>query len=136
VSLDSWEIASYHHHQHRAAWDCRRCGRSGRRLAQYHFEEDSGASTFHDSSYANNHAACTTCPAAGQAGQFGKAVQFNTAGQYLSLPAVVNPISTTFSAAAWFQVSNLSGEHTILAQSGSQGRVWLSLNTGGKLQAG
>ena len=136
VSLDTWELAqaitTTNIVLHGIAADVVAPADA---LAHYHFEEASGASTFHDSSYANNHATCTTCPAAGQAGQFGKAALF-AAGQYLSLPAVANPISTTFSAAAWFQVSNLSSEHAILAQSGSQGRVWLSLNTAGKLQSG
>jgi Concanavalin A-like lectin/glucanases superfamily/Bacterial TSP3 repeat len=51
-----------------------------------HFEESNGAGLYYDSSGLGNHATCTNCPTQ-TSGVFGKALDFNGAGNTLSVPA-------------------------------------------------
>lgn len=102
--------------------------------AQYHFEESSGV-IFYDSSYQNNHALCASCPTLGQAGVFGQAVEFSGTGESILIPPVVDPVSDTFSAAAWVYLDDFAKPYTILAQQDGTGtgQTWLATDTSGQL---
>jgi len=104
-------------------------------VAQYHFEEPAGATKFYDNSnFGINHASCITCPTAGVAGQFGNAVEFGATTDWISIPHVINPISTTFTAALWFKASDLVDQVLIQQQDGSgNGHTWLKQTADGEL---
>ena len=124
----------------------------GNAVAQYRFEETIGSNIFYDSSYSNHHATCTQCPAVSTSGKLGQGVQFDGSTQYLRIatgpdvftqtqPAEIqvgiNPISTTFSAAAWVNVDDFSSQRTILTQQDKNGTGydWLFIDTNGNLNS-
>lgn len=106
-------------------------------VVQYRFEEAAGTTIFYDSSYDNQHGLCTDCPTAGLTGQFGNAVQFNGGTQYISVTNSLNPISTTFSVAAWVNPSSLGAAQTLLSQQdgNGSGTDWLWIDTSGQLHS-
>ena len=68
-------------------------------VAEYHFEETAGSTTFYDSSGEENNATCTNCPTV-TGGLFGQALDFDGVDDYAVIPTVINPISDAFTAAA------------------------------------
>ncbi|HSH01807.1 MAG TPA: LamG-like jellyroll fold domain-containing protein [Anaerolineae bacterium] len=106
----------------------------GGQLAQYHFEEDSLATAFYDSSDEGRHATCTNCPTTGGAGAFGRGVSFDGT-QYVSLPYMTNPLTDSFSVALWFNPTALGSSQTLVQQAGANGRAWLYLSGAGQLHS-
>ena len=103
-------------------------------MAEYHFEETPGSTTFYDSSGEENNATCTNCPTV-TGGLFGQGVDFDGADDYVVIPSVINPISDTFTAAAWFNVTDHPTTRIILQQQDGTGtgRNWLYLRDSGNI---
>ncbi|MEM7127843.1 MAG: LamG-like jellyroll fold domain-containing protein [Chloroflexota bacterium] len=99
-------------------------------------DEANLATTFADASGNGNDATCSSieCPMAGQPGQYGTAAYFDD-DNYLTVPNVLNPAETPWTAAVWFKVTDLTWNRVILSQEDdiSTGRTWLGVTTGGKI---
>ncbi len=74
-------------------------------LAHYPFNEASGTSTADASG--NGKAATVAGPAAFVAGRVGNAVDFNAAGQYVSLPAGILGTASEFTVALWVHLDTI-----------------------------
>ncbi|MCP4992875.1 MAG: DUF11 domain-containing protein, partial [Gammaproteobacteria bacterium] len=104
---------------------------------QLHFHFEEAAPPFADATIRQAKARCTgsACPAAGQSGQHGLAVDFD-GNDVLTMVNAINPISTSFTAMAWFNVDDYASQRAILSQDDSgagTGRTWLGVDTNGKL---
>lgn len=108
----------------------------GGALARYHFEEASGATTFHDSSVQQNHATCTNCPNV-TAGLFGQGVAFNGTDDTVEIPNLFDPSSDPFSISLWFNAASAgNGTTRVLVQQDNgtgQGRTLLYLQPNNQL---
>ncbi|MEM7030752.1 MAG: LamG-like jellyroll fold domain-containing protein, partial [Chloroflexota bacterium] len=94
-----------------------------------HFEEANGATQFVDSTRESVIATCADCPTAGQAGRYGQAISFDGNNDFLTTLSAVNPISDTFTALVWFNLTDTNNTYTLLSQ--ESGASWLSvLNSG------
>ncbi|MCB0086349.1 MAG: hypothetical protein KDE54_00420 [Caldilineaceae bacterium] len=102
-------------------------------------DENQATEYIRDQSVANNNASCSDshCPTVGQAGQRDLAVRFDGIGQYLTLPSVLDPAATPFSAAAWFNINAVGEIQYILQQSDGTGtgRTWLAVETDGAVRS-
>ncbi|OXM16366.1 LamG-like jellyroll fold domain-containing protein [Paenibacillus herberti] len=68
------------------------------------------------------------------AGKTQGAIQLDGVDDYVQLPNVVNPGTTSFTAAAWVKLETTLGQtQTILQQEGTNGRGWLFRRADGKL---
>lgn len=123
----------------------------GNRLVHLHFEEAAGATSFINGSiYAGNGigtdgsvarltATCSgkTCPKSDASGRAGNALAFDGVDDYLTMPHVLNPAETSFTAAAWFKAMTLPTNENkrILQQKDGTGvgRSWLYLTSSGQL---
>lgn len=101
-------------------------------LARYHFEELDGT-TVYDMSGNDNDATCVDCPTH-VTGQVGQALQFDGVNDSLTTPFLINPYTTTFSIALWFNADgSTAGEsyRPLVSQLDEDGigRVLLFLHT-------
>lgn len=106
----------------------------GDNMVVHHFEEEPGASIFYNAATSQyitpTHSTCAACPTAGEAGLFGKAVEFDGVNDAIALSHTLDPSTQSFSAAVWFQAAALPGTHTILQQldGSGTGRNWLFIS--------
>ena len=107
---------------------------TGDQLATYHFEEPDGSTIFADDSGRGNDATCVNCPAAGR-GEFNRGLDFNGTDAYLTMPAVLDPANSKFSAAVWFNVVDYPTTRHLLQQADGSGvgRTWLGVYSDGTL---
>ncbi|MCP4283896.1 MAG: hypothetical protein GY926_07070 [bacterium] len=97
-------------------------------------DEAAGATTFSDSSGDLRNGTCeaNACPTAGQVGQVRYAAVFD--GDYLTVPHVLNPSTTAFTAAAKFKFEQVEGKrrYYILTQDHGTGtgKIWLMVKDG------
>ncbi|MEM7115136.1 MAG: LamG-like jellyroll fold domain-containing protein, partial [Chloroflexota bacterium] len=107
----------------------------GGSLVQLHFEEPSGATMFYDSSLEDNHGTCTSCPLADVQGLYGTSVLFNSINNAVTVPNVVDPAATEFTAAVWFRrTANSSGSFVSQTNGTGIGATWLRINPSGQLR--
>lgn len=100
-------------------------------LVQLHFEDASGATKFLDSSENGTHATCIACPTI-DTGAFGQGVSFDGATHYVEIPATLNTMTETFSAATWLYVDSYQSS-TLITQRDTNGVAWLYINGAGQL---
>lgn len=111
----------------------------GDNVVEHHFEEMAGATLFYNTASSQyitpSHSSCGTCPTAGGAALFGSGVQFDGIDDQIDIPFVINPITNTFAASVWFNVTDLSGTHILLQQLDGTGvgRTWLGVQSSGVL---
>ncbi|MFZ0545161.1 MAG: LamG-like jellyroll fold domain-containing protein [Candidatus Promineifilaceae bacterium] len=76
------------------------------------------------------------CPSVAS-GRFDQGLRFDGVEEYLRLDKVLDPAAGNFTAAIWFNVSDLSDQPIILAQTDGDGvgRTWLSLLSDGRLSS-
>ncbi|MEZ4705569.1 MAG: LamG-like jellyroll fold domain-containing protein [Caldilineaceae bacterium] len=113
-------------------------------------DEPLGSDSFEDLSIYGRDATCgstdsssDTCPLAAQndgtqAVETGSHLEFDGADDFLTLPTVLDPAATDFTAALWFNVSPLSsGDRYLLQQtdSGGVGRTWLFVSGSGAVRS-
>ena len=80
----------------------------GGTVAEFHFEETNGATTFYDSSGNYNHATCSNCPATGN-GLFGNAADFDGANDVLNVAADDSlNVGPELTIAAWINPDSIS----------------------------
>ena len=94
--------------------------------------------SFADFSGTGHNAVCSepSCPEPGVIGVNGSAIQLDGQDDYLRIPNFINPASTAFTAAVWFNTDALiSPYQPILQQTdlNGTGRTWLGLNPDGTL---
>ncbi|HSH04561.1 MAG TPA: LamG-like jellyroll fold domain-containing protein [Anaerolineae bacterium] len=106
----------------------------GGQILAYHFEESIGATAFTDYSQGGHDGSCINCPATAM-GVFGQGLQFAGGNDLVSVPHVLDPITSTFTAALWFNVNDLNQDHTMLQQEDGTGigRSWLYVYNNGEL---
>ncbi|MEM7029933.1 MAG: LamG-like jellyroll fold domain-containing protein [Chloroflexota bacterium] len=106
-------------------------------IAQYHFEEASGATTFLDTSDNGYHLTCTNCPTADQTGAFGKAVQWSNTAMTMTTPISNALFDNGFTVAAWVYPGSTPSSFDVVGQRwGSSQQMWqLGLNSNRELQA-
>lgn len=101
------------------------------------FDEASGATSFLDNATGElAFCASDSCPAAGENGRYNHALTFDGTNDYIHASMDIDPNAGSFTAAAWFNVSDLSTNRTILQQAnGTTGtnRVWLYVLPSGKI---
>ncbi|MEM7124821.1 MAG: LamG-like jellyroll fold domain-containing protein [Chloroflexota bacterium] len=104
------------------------------------FDEAAGVTTFEDRSDNGYTTTCDagtdTCPVAGNGGEYNAAATFDGTNDYLTVPQVLDPAATHFTAAAWFQPGAVGpGQLILLAQQTGTGtgRTWLGINPQGRL---
>ncbi len=106
----------------------------GSNVVEHHFEEAAGATLFYNTAssqfYTITHSSCVTCPTAGQPGLFGVGVQFDGVDDLITVPNVITPTAEVYSAAVWFNVTDLSATRTLLAQEDGSGTgaSWLAVD--------
>lgn len=107
-------------------------------LVDLSLDEAAGATTFADGSGNGNYATCDAgarqCPTADPGGVSGNARSFD-GSDLLSMPFVLNPAETSFTAAAWFNVASHTATEHIVQQldASGPGRTWLYVTPQGKL---
>ena len=108
----------------------------GSGVVEHHFEEPNGSTLFYNTTssqfYTVTHSTCVVCPTAGQPSLFGMGVQFDGVDDVITIPNVISPTVEAFSAAVWFNATDLSGTRTILQQEdgSGNGRSWLMVDAG------
>ncbi|MCB0140746.1 MAG: LamG domain-containing protein, partial [Caldilineaceae bacterium] len=96
-----------------------------------------------DSTSSSTDASISSCPLAAQNDgsqsiETGAHLEFDGTDDFLSVPNVLDPAATDFTAALWFNVSPLSsGDRYLLQQvdSGGVGRAWLFVTDSGALRS-
>ena len=94
--------------------------------------------SFTDFSGAGHNATCDgdTCPTPGVMGVKGSAVEFDGQNDYLTVPALLNPSSSAFTAGVWINLKSLGSVNQEIMQQtdvNGTGRTWLGIQTDGKL---
>ncbi|MCB0416401.1 MAG: LamG domain-containing protein [Bdellovibrionaceae bacterium] len=109
-------------------------------VAQYHFDEFDGATSFLDSSFSGNNGSCTgaTCPATGEMGVFGSAPRFDGSDDYIIVADNANLDNTAaLSIQVWFFPTVSDGQPDGLVSkrvtSGSQEAYSVFMYTGSRI---
>ena len=99
-------------------------------------DEPPGAAVFEQPGGSTVQAGCTHCPTSGVPGRIDRAVAFDGASQYLSMPnSPVNRLTSGFTIAGWVKPDSLSGAHTIVSTSRKKtGNGYWFGTSGGRLR--
>jgi chitodextrinase len=92
-------------------------------VGHWTFDEMSGT-TASDSS-GSNHGTVMNGAVWDAGGQIGGALNFDGSNDYVSLPNIINPSTTAFTASAWIYSDVSTGIRSVLVQEGSNGKKWL-----------
>lgn len=100
---------------------------------QWNFDETDGLEAF-DSSYHGHIGTLLGGPSWTTIGKFGGALDFDGEDDVVSLPNILNPGETSFTAMAWVKSGALGGgSSAIIGQLGTNGRNWLYMDSNGVL---
>ncbi|MCZ7568702.1 MAG: proprotein convertase P-domain-containing protein [Ardenticatenaceae bacterium] len=102
-------------------------------VVRLHLDEAAGAQLFIDSSGRKNNAVCSgsACPSAGQAGQFGRALQFD-GNDTVTLANTLAITRTGYTVAAWFRTGAAAAQTLFAATTGGNPGIRLQLGSDGK----
>ncbi|MFQ5342986.1 MAG: LamG-like jellyroll fold domain-containing protein, partial [Anaerolineae bacterium] len=104
-------------------------------VLRLHLDEAAGSRTFIDTSGRGNHATCSgsACPAAGEIGKFGRALQFDGANSATVLNSL-DFAKADYTIAAWFQSGAAATQDILTAVTAAgQPGIRLQLDSAGKL---